>query len=120
VVEEEALGELVPCQQSPTHPSRLRLSALLRRPTQRTSFEVPVLASPCAHQEADQLAQAKARSLEDDDDPTWRPPHAESMCAQRRKALCIAPRPRTGGSSSSGIRRCAGEVLSTSNVRVSP
>ena len=39
------------------------------------------------------MAQAKARSLDDDDDdPTWRPLHAESMCAQRREvALCIVP-----------------------------
>ena len=38
------------------------------------------------------MAQAKARSLDDDDDPTWRPLHAESVCAQRREvALCIVP-----------------------------
>ena len=54
-----------------------------------------------SQQEADQVAQAKARSL-DDDRRTLR------ACARRGGKRCAScpPRPRTGGSSSSGIRRC--------------
>ena len=53
------------------------------------------------------MAQAKARSLDDDD---ARPGDRRTLraCARRGRKRCAScpPRPRTGGSSSSGIRRC--------------
>ena len=73
VVQEEAPG-------TPTHPKQAAVVCTAAKTDAEDQLTVRI-----------GRRQTKARSLDDGDDPTWRPPHTESVCAQRRKALCIVP-----------------------------